>query len=109
MSDLPTLDVEALNVLLHDADKPVLLDVREDWEYALCHVDGAVHIPLALLPQRYAELSQDKTLAVMCHHGGRSARAVVFLHQQGFANAVNVVGGIHAWAQRIDPQMKTYE
>lgn len=80
----------------------VVLDVREDDEWADGHVDGAVHIPLRQLPGRVGELPEGKQVIAMCHVGGRSAQATVFLAQQG-VDAVNLDGGIAAWERAGRP------
>ncbi len=85
----------------------VLLDVRESFEVAICSLPNAVHIPLAQLPQRYNELPRDKSIAALCHHGGRSARAAGFLTEAGYT-VMNVAGGIDAYAAEIDPNMARY-
>lgn len=80
------------------ADDAVVLDVREQDEWDLGHAPNAVHIPLGDLPARVGELPQvDGTLAVTCRVGGRSARAVAWLSQQGY-DVTNVDGGMMAWA-----------
>ncbi len=86
----------------------LLLDVREKWEWDIAHVLGAVHIPLKDIHIRINELNPEHSIAVMCHHGVRSARAIDFLLQQGFTNVYNVVGGIDAWAREIDPSVPLY-
>ncbi|XBB66769.1 rhodanese-like domain-containing protein [Nocardioides sp. WV_118_6] len=76
----------------------VVLDVREDDEWAAGHIDGAVHIPLMELPARlgeFVELEAPQTL-VVCKAGGRSARAVAYLAQQGY-DVVNLVDGMMGW------------
>jgi rhodanese-related sulfurtransferase len=85
-----------------------VLDVREPWELEICRLSDSMAIPLASLPERVGELPRSGTLVVMCHHGGRSAHAVQWLRSQGFANAVNLAGGIDEWARRIEPAMRTY-
>ena len=65
-------------------------------------------LPLPDLPQRFQELPKDKLLVVHCKMGGRSARAVNFLKQQGYSQVKNVAGGINAWAERIDPDIPQY-
>lgn len=75
---------------------PVILDVREDDEWAAGHIDGAVHIPLHELPGRLAELPDTDTLVVTCRSGGRSSKATAYLLSSGI-NAVNLGGGMKAW------------
>jgi len=72
-----------------------VLDVREDTEWRHGHIDGATHIPLADLPARLSALPGEQTL-VVCRIGGRSARAVAYLVQQGH-DAVNLGGGMVDW------------
>ena len=76
----------------------VLLDVREDDEWAAGHAPGAVHIPLGQLIARLDELPGDQPLAIVCRAGGRSAQATAYLHGQG-REVRNVAGGMKAWAQ----------
>ena len=76
----------------------LLLDVREPHEWAAGHAPGAVHVPLGELPQRLAELPEDRPVAVVCHLGGRSAHATAFLRANG-RPARNVTGGMDAWAR----------
>jgi rhodanese-related sulfurtransferase len=79
-------------------DDAVILDVREQDEWDAGHAPAAVHIPLGDLPSRLGELPDTDagTLAVVCRSGGRSARAVAWLAQQGF-DVANVDGGMRAW------------
>jgi len=72
-----------------------VLDVREDVEWQHGHIDGAVHIPLGEVPSRLAEVPEGQTL-VVCKVGGRSARAVAYLQQQGH-DVVNLDGGMLEW------------
>jgi rhodanese-related sulfurtransferase len=106
---LPPYSVQDLaDALQGDADSvPVLLDVREDQEIAICALPGHVHIPLGQIPQSHTQLPADRVIAVYCHHGGRSAMAVQYLQALGY-QARNVTGGIHAWATLIDTDMPTY-
>lgn len=86
----------------------VILDVRESWEIELSAIEGSIYIPLGLLPMRVGELPKDRPLVVLCHHGFRSAQATAWLRNQGFDTAMNLSGGIDAWARRIDPSLKVY-
>ncbi len=87
---------------------PLVLDVREPQELEICMLEGAVHIPLGQLEARVAELDPRRETVLLCHHGIRSAHAAAYLRRTGFINARNLVGGIEAWAQRIDPAMARY-
>ncbi|WP_308043176.1 rhodanese-like domain-containing protein [Nocardioides mangrovi] len=73
----------------------VVLDVREPDEWAHGHIEGALHVPLSLLPVRLAELPTEQTL-VVCKVGGRSGQAVMWLQQQGY-DVVNLAGGMLDW------------
>ncbi|GAA3996571.1 rhodanese-like domain-containing protein [Allokutzneria multivorans] len=87
---VPTVDVTELG-----ADV-TLLDVREHDEWNAGHAPGALHIPLGELAERLSELPEDGELHVVCRMGGRSARAVAFLNQNGW-DAINVAGGMQRW------------
>ncbi|UOQ88452.1 rhodanese-like domain-containing protein [Agromyces endophyticus] len=81
---------------VHATDDAYLIDVREAAELEQARIDGAHHIPLGELVARLDEVPRDRTVYVLCHVGGRSAQAVVYLEQQG-VDAVNVDGGIVGW------------
>jgi len=87
----------------------VLLDVREDGEVEICSIKGARHIPLSDLQGRVDELSPDKTLAIICHHGVRSRHAGIFLEDCGFKDVFNATGGIDVWALEVEPDMTRYD
>lgn len=88
--------VEQLPVDFSTVTDSVLLDVREDDEWAAGHVRGALHIPLGDVPARLDEIDPDAELFVICHGGGRSERVVRYLEQVGYEGA-NVEGGMIAW------------
>src|SRR5712671_3616697 len=102
------ISVEQLKKMRDAKEDFVLVDVRNPDEFEICVIDGSVKLPLPELPQRFQELPKDKLLAVHCKMGGRSARAVNFLKQQGYSKVKNVAGGINAWAERIDPNVPQY-
>jgi rhodanese-related sulfurtransferase len=58
--------------LLKEATAPLLLDVRETWELDLASIPGALNIPMAQIPDRLDEMSRDREIVVICHHGARS-------------------------------------
>jgi rhodanese-related sulfurtransferase len=93
----------------HDAGEDfVLLDVREADEIATAAIPWARRIPMMEIPDRMSELPRGKPIVVMCHHGGRSDRVVRFLGANGYDNAVNLDGGIDAWATSVDPTVPRY-
>ena len=87
---------------------PLLLDVRENWEFATCQIPGSVQIPMALVPIRISELDDDREIVCICHHGARSTQVAAFLERNGFTDVTNLTGGIHAWAVQVDGAMPTY-
>lgn len=82
-------------------DDALVLDVREDKEWAAGHIPNAKHIPLGQLAKRVAELEKykDKPIVVSCRSGHRSASACRTLKKNGFEQAHNLAGGIIAWEQ----------
>ncbi len=98
---------EELKRRLDAGDDIFILDVREPQEYHISNLGGTL-IPLNDLPGRVHELDTSREIVVHCRMGVRSARAVTFLRQAGFRKVRNLVGGINAWAERIDPRMPRY-
>ena len=93
------------------AQRPILLDVREGWELqtASTQPEGLdlLHMPMQTIPARLHELDKTRPIACLCHHGGRSMQVASFLLQHGF-QVVNVAGGIHAWSAQVDPSIPVY-
>ncbi|MFM8655238.1 MAG: molybdopterin-synthase adenylyltransferase MoeB [Verrucomicrobiota bacterium] len=92
-----------------DAKKPfVLIDVREPHEFQISRIPGSTLIPLGDVPKRWQEIPSDKEIVIHCKAGIRSAKALLFLQQQGYKNLVNLKGGIDAWAEEVDPSLPRY-
>lgn len=91
MSDISVTELSALPA-------PVVLDVREPFEWAAGHAAAAVHIPLGDLSERVGEVPVGAPVYVICAAGGRSLQGAAFLERQGI-DAVNVTGGMNAWQQ----------
>ncbi|MFA6280696.1 MAG: rhodanese-like domain-containing protein [Bdellovibrionales bacterium] len=98
-SDLPSIDVTTLAQRLKSAMPPVLIDVRESYEFEAGHIDGAKLIPLGSLASHLAEVPRDKPVVLICRSGNRSAHATALLIQQGYTNVENITGGMNAWAR----------
>jgi adenylyltransferase/sulfurtransferase len=84
-----------------------ILDVREPHEFQIANLGGYL-IPLGDLPLRVNELDPHREIVAHCKAGGRSAKAVEFLRQQGFKNVRNLAGGITAWSEKVDPSIPKY-
>jgi rhodanese-related sulfurtransferase len=89
-------------------EKPVLLDVREPWEFERARIDGAQLVPMREVPGRLAEIEQGKPVVAICHHGGRSMQVALFLEKAGYNNVHNLVGGVDAWSRTVDPAVPLY-
>ena len=89
-------------------EQPLLLDVRENWEFETCHIAGSTLIPMHLIPVRVGEIDDDRDIVCICHHGARSMQVAAFLERNGFSNVTNLTGGVHAWAVQVDPSMPKY-
>ena len=96
---------------LAQSERPVLLDVREGWELQTASASAPeldlMHMPMQTIPARLAELNQERPIACLCHHGGRSQQVAYFLASHGY-EVVNIAGGIHAWSQQVDPRIPVY-
>jgi len=103
------ITVAQLQSYLADPHPPLLLDVREPWEYATAHIEGSTLIPMNEIPARaHQELDEEAPILVLCHHGARSLSVAAWLRQQGFDKAQSVSGGIDAWSRTIDPAVPRY-
>jgi rhodanese-related sulfurtransferase len=89
-------------------ERPVLVDVRDDWETRLCRLDNALHIPMEELEFRTEELDPADDIVVYCHHGVRSAAVADYLRRLGFSRVRNLAGGLDAWARAVEPGMRRY-
>ena len=91
-----------------DGAKPVLLDVREPWEFQTCRLPDSMLVPMGAIPARVVELDPGTDTVVICHHGVRSMRVAYFLEYRGFTKVHNLAGGVDAWARTVDPAMQVY-
>ena len=98
--DIKDVEPNELHQILQNCsngDCPVVVDVREPWEFQQGHVPGAMLIPLGQLSARVSELDPKKPVAVICASGSRSQSAAALLGQKGFKTVYNVSGGTGAW------------
>jgi rhodanese-related sulfurtransferase len=100
----PEISAEDYLKLRNQPGAPVLLDVREPWEFATAALAGATLIPMGEMTSRaHTELDPDQPVVVLCHHGARS-----WLRREGFDHAQSLAGGIDEWSRKIDPQIPRY-
>lgn len=92
-----TSDLTATEAVASIDSGALLLDVREHFEWIDGHAPDAVHIPMGELGERVGELPTDRMIVCICHVGARSAMVADALNRGGWT-AVNVQGGMRAWA-----------
>ena len=105
---VPTISVRELKAKMDKGETLTLIDVREPFEYEIARIEGSRLIPLGELEARADELPKTGALILQCHSGGRSEHAARILREAGFANAVNLEGGIDAWSMEVDPAVPRY-
>lgn len=89
-------------------ERPLLLDVREPWEWETARIEGAQHIPMGQVPARLAEIERGRDVVAVCHHGGRSQQVAMFLEKSGFTKVHNLQGGVDGWSRSVDPSVPLY-
>lgn len=105
---METISPETLHNKLKNGESPVLLDVREQWEFDICRIEGATLLPMNQVLGAMASMDKEAETVVICHHGTRSQQVAQYLESQGFSRVANLDGGIDAWARNIDPDMEQY-
>ena len=88
--------------------RPLLLDVREPWEFQRCSIAGSQLVPMREIAARKDELDSGAEVVVICHHGSRSMHVGLFLEKNGFEKVHNLAGGVDSWAKTVDPSMPVY-
>lgn len=88
--------------------KPLLLDVREPWEFERCHIKDSKLIPMRQIPNAIQDINPDEEVVVICHHGIRSRAVANYLTQQDYSKVINLSTGIDGWAKDIDTSMPIY-
>jgi len=103
------LNAQELKAHLETCDEqPLLLDVRQPWEYEVCKIENSVLLPMSQITAEFKSLDFDRETVVICHHGIRSRRVGRYLEEAGFSNIINLSGGVAQWAQTVDKDMPTY-
>jgi rhodanese-related sulfurtransferase len=111
MSDtIPEIDVLAVAKLQEENADFLLLDVREEAEYATASIEGSLLLPMSQLRLRFHELEpyRDQLIVVHCHHGMRSLQVAEALLENGFTNVQSMQGGIDDWSVSVDSSVPRY-
>ena len=99
MSGFSSIDAQALADLAAQRGPIEIVDVRNPDEVMRGVIEGARHIPLALLPQRFQELERDRPIVFYCQSGVRSMQAGAFLTARGWTEVFSLSGGVMAWVR----------
>ena len=105
---MQTILPEELKKRLDAGEKPILLDVREPWEFSICKIEGSVNISMSEPEKLINELNANDEIIAICHHGMRSFQVCNYLENDGFNKVLNLDGGIDSWAKTIDTDMAQY-
>ena len=97
----------ALKSRLDAGERPILLDVREPWEFELARIEGSTLIPMSRLEERFTELDPASETVVICHHGNRSSYVAMALRRVGFERVLNLEGGLDAYSS-VDESVPRY-
>ena len=105
----PEITTEVFRKQRQQPNPPVLLDVREPWEFQTASLPNSLLMPMGEIASRaHTELDPDAPIVVMCHHGARSLSVAMWLREQGFSYAQSLAGGIDAWSRSVDPAVPRY-
>ena len=87
---------------------PLLVDVREPWEFDICCIEGSINLPMGQTPTRLDEIEDAGEIVLICHHGVRSLQVAAYLGRFHGADLINLDGGVDAWAREVDCDMAVY-
>lgn len=99
---------QQLKQRLDDGAVPELLDVRDPWEFATCHIEGSINIPMSAIVASHNKLDRHAEKVIICHYGIRSQQVAHYLEEIGFKSVINLEGGIDCWAATVAPDMPRY-
>lgn len=102
-----------VNQHISSNEKPLLIDVREPWEFQVASITPPpdcelLQLPMGHIPGELNQLDPDRPTALLCHHGVRSQNVANFLHANGFSSLFNIIGGIDNWSLSVDSAVPRY-
>ena len=102
------ISVQDLKKKIDNKEDFQLIDVREEYEYEICNLNGEL-IPMPYVLENADKISRDKPVVIHCKSGRRSAVIINELEKKfGFTNLYNLKGGILEYAQEVDPSLEQY-
>ena len=105
----PEISAQAFLQLRAQPNPPLVLDVREPWEFSTASLSDSILMPMGDVTSRAnAELDPDQPIVVLCHHGQRSLSVTMWLRRQDFTHVQSLAGGIDHWSRTIDPTIPLY-
>ena len=102
------ISVQELKSMMDAGTDFQLIDVREPWEFTICHIDASELVPMGQIPQKLDLFQTHEEYVIICHHGIRSLQVIQFLAHHDIHNTINLDGGVEAWAREVDVNMETY-
>lgn len=93
---------------LDQKEKPLVIDVREPYEWEICHITNAILIPQKEIPKKICQINKSREIILYCRTGIRSLQALKTLRDLGFTNVKSLQGGINRWADMVDPSIPKY-
>lgn len=108
MNEVIALQPVSLQQWLEEGKEIQLLDVREQDEWEICHIEGSLHIPMNDVLKQLDKLNPTAPTVVICHHGVRSSIVAGKLSTKGYTDLYNLTGGIDLWARQVDKEMARY-
>jgi rhodanese-related sulfurtransferase len=106
--DFASWSPNELAARIEEDNAPRMIDIREEYEWRICRIEGAELLPLSDIQAWWRELDPNEELVIYCHRGNRSAALCRALAVEGFQRLVNLEGGLEAWADDVDPTMPRY-
>jgi rhodanese-related sulfurtransferase len=94
--------------LQQQGQAPLLLDVREPWEFSICAIENSQLVPMGQIATGLENLDPKRETVVICHHGIRSRSVAMYMERHGFTDVINLAGGVEAWSREVDLDMPTY-
>jgi rhodanese-related sulfurtransferase len=108
VDDRMKITPQELQEALKNGNAPKLIDVRDQWEYDIAHIEGAQLLSRPLIGEMMESWAKDSFIVFTCHRGMRSLDAASYFIGHGFTNVRSLEGGVDRWAEEIDTQMARY-